>query len=42
MKPHIFRCCHTKKSIGFIWHVLDREWYEAADNDLRKSGWMEF
>jgi hypothetical protein len=21
--------CQTKKSIGFTWHVMDRDWYEA-------------
>jgi hypothetical protein len=22
--------CQTKKSIGFIWHVMDRDWYNPA------------
>jgi hypothetical protein len=26
------RPCQTKKSIDFIWHVMDRDWYKCAND----------
>jgi hypothetical protein len=28
LTPHL--SCQTKKSIGFIWHVMDRDWYKTS------------